>query len=119
MGNVKSAHLSPRVCNGVIFWYSGDTFSLYIKFNLTDIQGMDYDLKPGDSVTVTFYNKNNSVVSEHSFSYDAGEISAGTVCIVFDAAESAKFPAGEYTYAAKLSWEEHTTIIDRNKVIVQ
>ena len=36
MNNLPRADLSPRIVNGVLKWYEGDTFSLQIDLELED-----------------------------------------------------------------------------------
>ncbi len=118
MGNIPNAHESPRLCNGVLYWYCGDTFDLDIALNIKDQNGEPYNIKPTDIVSLSFRNFRSETIAEYSFTTASG-ITGNTLNLKIDETETVKFPRGEYHYSCKLIWEQTTTIVDGNKVVVQ
>ena len=57
MSNLPNAEQSPRVVNGVIKWYEGDTFTMDLGLGLTDQDGEAVTLNAADTVKVTFRDK--------------------------------------------------------------
>lgn len=115
MGNIPSAKVSPRVVNGVLFWYAGDTFDLDLIFDIVDQDEETYNIRPRDTVKIIFENARNKKVAEYNF----GNITDNKVTIHMDSTETQKYPTGEYTYEAQLHWENRTTIIEKAKVVVE
>ena len=48
------AYASPRISNGVLCWYAGDTFSVVIQADLVDQDGAAVDIGTTDTVKITF-----------------------------------------------------------------
>lgn len=115
MGNIPNAKQSPRLINGVLLWYEGDTFDFDIHLNIKDQDGEAYIIKPSDTVIISFENARHLTVAEYSFT----GISDNNINISIDDNETVKFPKGEYTYRAKLTWLRKTTIIAENKAVVE
>ena len=51
---LKGANRSPRIKDGKIYWYEGDTFLWSMKFVIKKCDGTDYILQPTDKITVEF-----------------------------------------------------------------
>ena len=115
MSNLPSAEQSPRVVNGVIKWYEGDTFTMDLGLGLTDQDGEAVTLNAADTVKVTFRDKGENVVKEFSFT----NVSKDTVTLDFNAAVTALFPKGRYTYDVDDTHGYRTTIAHNNKVVVE
>ena len=115
MNNLPNAEQSPRIVNGVLKWYEGDTFDLQFSFNLADQDDVPMDIAPIDEVDIVFKNKRLKTVKQFHFT----GIFNNLVTMNFDAECSALFPAGQYTYDVYYSSQERTTVIKDNKVVVE
>ena len=94
IGNLPRARMSPRIINGVLKWYAGDTFELQVDITLEDQDGEPITIKETDTIEFEFFNKKRDTVKIFTFT----NIVNGSVLLVFDEATTALFPAGEYTY---------------------
>lgn len=115
MNNLPNAEQSPRIVNGVIRWYQGDTFDLQLTLELVDQDGLPITIAPADTVNVVFIDKSLKTVKEFTFS----NISNNTVTMDFDATCTALFKKGTYTYDVYYNGTERTTIANDNKVVVE
>lgn len=115
MSNLPNAEQSPRIVNGVLKWYEGDTFDLDLLLDLEDQDGTPVTIGPGDTVTVTFRNRRLEQVKEFSFT----DIQRNMVTMDFDTACTALFPKGIYTYDVQYSGVERTTFARDNRAVVE
>lgn len=115
MNNIPNAEASPRVVNGVLLWYEYDTFDLQVEIDLTDQDGEKVNIGPEDTVRVVFLDRSLDVVKEFEFT----DIQDNIVTLDFDAACSALFPKGSYTYDVYYKYADRTTICKNNKVVVE
>lgn len=112
---IPGAYASPRISNGVLCWYAGDTFSIVIQADLTDQDGEAVDIGTTDTVKITFRDDTRAEVWSKTFS----NVANNQVTLVVDATVSAKFPKGKYTYDVEFSHGERTTLARDNKVRVE
>lgn len=115
MSNLPSAEMSPRIVNGVIKWYQGDTFDLQLTFDLEDQDGEPITIAQTDTVNIVFKDKSLKTVKEFTFT----NISNNTVTMDFDATCTALFGSGIYTYDIYYTGTERTTLGNNNKVVVE
>lgn len=115
MTSLPSARSSPRIINGVLKWYEGDTFTLDLEIELEDQDGLAKDIADTDTVDVVFYNRSEDKVKEWHFT----NISNNVVTLVFDDEVTALFPAGWYHYDIIYKGENRTTIAKRVQLIVE
>ena len=115
MSNIPSAYPSPRIANGVLLWYEGDTFDLTFRLELTDQDGEPVEIQSSDSVTVKFYDSTFANVKTFSFT----NIQSNTIVLDFDQTATALFPRGKYTYDVLYSYNDRTTIAAHNKAVVE
>lgn len=135
---IVPAPQSPRMDNGVLKWFYGDTFAVDMVINLVE-QNLDengefinkiVDFDADDQITVVFFNARKEVV--HSFvakniSNDEGSEDYHTITLDFTKDISHKFHRGRYTYCVKYIHKENgrtvstdiTTICVDNKVEVE
>ena len=90
---IPGAYASPRISNGVLCWYAGDTFSVVIQADLVDQDGAAVDIGATDTVKITFRDDTRAEVWSKTFS----NVANNQVTLVVDAEISAKFPKGRYT----------------------
>lgn len=109
------ARLSPRIDNGVLYWYEGDTFTMNLELKLRDPDGEEIIIPDTATVTVVFRDESEETVKEFTFE----EIEGNTVVLEFDTNCTALFPAGKYTYDVYYDGEYRTTLINENKVVVE
>lgn len=115
MNNLPNAEQSPRIVNGVLRWYQGDTFDLQLTLEIYDQDGQTITIAADDTVKIVFSDKSNSVVKEFTFT----SISDNIVTMDFDGTCSALFPKGNYTYDVYYSGSDRTTLANDNKVVVE
>lgn len=111
---LPGAEVSPRVANGCLCWYEGDTFELGIQLDVTDQDGEAVVLAPDDRVRVTFWDERRGFVQEFLFT----DIQDNTVTLAFTEDISALFPEGNYSYDLRLEHGKQTTLMRRNLVHV-
>lgn len=121
MGNLPTAKVSPRIENGVLYWYAGDTFTLELELSLEDQDGtalaVDSDT---DDVTVEFYNDRRESVKTFSYGKTAGStITGNVISLVFDEQVSALFPKGSYTYDVIYQSTWRRTLVRENQAVAE
>ena len=121
MGNLPAAAVSPRVENGILYWYAGDTFDLELELKLEDQDGTAVDVDgEKDGVTVCFYDERRELVASFAFGKTAeGAVTDNTVTLAFDAEVSALFPKGKYTYDVVYESAHRRTLVHGNLAIVE
>lgn len=115
MTPIPGARPSPRIDRGVLCWYEGDTFEITLRFDLHDQDGETVEMQTGDSVAVTFLDDTRKTVQ--TFNFEAVE--DNRVTLVFDAAVSANFPRGKYTYDVRYTHGDKTTLARSNRAFVE
>ena len=97
-----TAKKSPRIENGKIYWYEGDTFSIEWTITLTDeTTHEEIDLSPLDTVLFKFSNTYKNLV--HECECEVGE--NGKVILEIPKEVSEKFAVGrseEHTFQSRL-----------------
>lgn len=115
-GNViPGARVSPRIANGCICWYEGDTFSLVLRLELEDQDGEDVTISESDTVKVTFRDRTEQAVQEFTFE----KIEGNSVTLAFTDEVTKKFPRGGYTYDILYTHGDKTTLARRNLAKVE
>lgn len=117
MRELRRAKLSPRVENGVLYWYAGDTFCLSLALHLRDQDGLPVDLQEGDSLELEIRDIHRDPVTRFQFPYEA--ISGGAVEVSIDAARSALFVPGHYMYDVTLTHGDRVTLAKNNRITVE
>lgn len=116
MSNLPSAELSPRVVNGVIKWYQGDTFLLDIEIDLTDEDGHPIAIAEDDTVSIHIIDRTGGLVYDETFT----DIQNNTIRLNMDGTKTALFREGDYHYDIYLSTaEKRTTILNAGKMVVE
>lgn len=112
---VPNAEQSPRIVNGIIYWYENDTFDIELKFELVSEDGESVKIDSSDIVEIVFTSKLGRFVKEFSFT----GIEDNTIKIDMDAAASSFFKKGQYHYDIYYTAGDRVTIANDNEVIVQ
>lgn len=115
MQPLPSAKQSPRISDGVIYWYENDTFDIDLQFELVTSSGEPIEITAFDEIKIIFRNSSDKVIKEFSFT----GIEDNTIKLVINSAVSAMFPKGIYTYDICYKSDGRTTIANDNKVVVQ
>lgn len=115
IGNLPSARMSPRIVNGVIKWYEGDTFSLRVEIELTDEADEQIMIQPTDEVRFVFRNNRKEIVHE----IRETNIENNCVTLYFTENVSAKFPKGRYEYDVYYNGEERKTLSNDSPIVVE
>lgn len=114
MGNIPEAKASPRVENGCLCWYEGDTFEIQMQIELMDQDGENVNISESDTVTVTFYDGRRDAIQEFKFQ----NVQGNTVTLSFTDEISKKFLKGRYRYDMLYTYNNKTTLIRDNVAIV-
>lgn len=117
MGNIPAARISPRIVNGVIYWYEGDTFDLELNLSLTDQNGYEVEIPDSAEILVVFRDERELIIREVEVS--GADIENGAATISFDEDVSALFYKGKYTYDVKYRWDRLQTVASDNEIIVE
>ena len=112
---IPGAYASPRISNGVLCWYAGDTFEIAIQIDLEDQDGEHVEITAADCVRITFYDETRETVHTETFSKIAGN----TVTLTVDTEVSAKFPRGLYSYDIAFLHGNRTTLARDNRIRVE
>lgn len=115
MAEIPSARQSPRITNGVLKWYQGDTFELSLELALTDQDGEPVTIGASDTVEIVFRDKKNATIK--TFTY--ANITGSTVTLDFDSTATALFEIGEYEYDVIFNHGQRTTIAKGNDAVVE
>lgn len=117
MANLNRAKPSPRVENGVLAWYQGDTFRLVIRLRLEDGCGLPVELTGTDSLELRIRNsRGDTVLTETTV---GGSLLRGEADLVMDGEKTQRFPAGAYEYDLVLTHGFRTTVAKRNRILVE
>ena len=112
---IPGAYASPRISNGVLCWYAGDTFEIAIQIDLEDQDGENVEIAAEDRVRITFYDETREVIHTETYRKIAGN----TVTLTVDAEVSAKFPKGLYSYDIEFLHGDRTTLARDNRIRVE
>ena len=115
MNCIPAAKQSPRLENGVVKWYEGDTFRLQLVLDIVDQDGEPVVIGENDTVTVSFQNDALTTVKEFTFT----EVENNTVTMEFTSEVTALFPKGRYTYDVHYTGANRTTVCNDNKAEVE
>lgn len=117
MSNIPSARRSPRLVNGVIYWYEGNTFEMTLKIDLQDQDGEPIDISGTDSVEIVIKNSRKEIVKIFEFSGES--VDDNRVLLDFDATVTALFRKGKYTYDIYYNGEKRTSLADNDVMVVE
>ena len=111
---LKCAKNSPRVCeDGSIRWYAGDTFNLEFDITFTDDDDNILEIKPTDKITICFRDAYGKLV------FESETVGTNILNVNIDAETTQKFKQGIYTCCIRLCSNFVTTVIRKNKVVVE
>ena len=106
MCELPNARPSPRIVNGVLKWYEGDTFELNVEIQVEDQDGETVNISSTDTVEFVFKDCRREVIKTFSFS----KVANNTVTLTFDKVVTVLFPKGEYTCDVHLNGERRITL---------
>ena len=112
---IPAARVIPRIANGCICWYEGDTFSLRLRLELEDQDSAAVTVGASDSVKITFYDRMRAQVQQFVFSGIVGN----TVTLDFTEDVSAKFRKGLYRYDILYTHGDKTALASGNVARVE
>jgi hypothetical protein len=111
---IKCAERSPRIEeDGSIRWYEGDTFMLEFMFKFSNEDGTEIPAKSTDVIEFDFINYAGQSV--HNCIFEG----TNSVIINMDEITTKKFKRGTYRYNVRRNSKFITTIMDKNKVVVE
>ena len=112
---LTNARPSPRVEQGRLWWYEGDTFKLDILLQLKDQDGETLTAAEEDSVEFTFRDGCGRMVYTVTFT----GLTDNRVTLTVDSAVTGQFPRGEYTYDVRYLHGDRTTLARDNRLRVE
>ena len=115
IGNLPSARMSPRIVNGVLKWYAGDTFEMQVEITLHDQDGELVEILPEHTIEFAFFNERKEPVKRFEFN----SVENNTVTLVFDEGVTKLFPAGDYTYDVYFVGPIRRTLSNDSTVVVE
>ncbi len=107
MAWIPSGKQSPRVVNGCLYWYAGDTFLLDVTLELRDQDGEPVPLAQSGSVTLEFSDASRAPVRQFTFT----ELTGSTVTLEMDETVTADFPSGDYFLSIRYTDAQRTTVL--------
>lgn len=117
MGNIITAKQSPRIEDGILKWYEGDTFSFIWTINLTNKDtGNPMVFMPEESVDFEFCNEFGQLIQVFSFDNIPTD---NKVRLDFNEDVSRKFRIGKYKYSVKYNGINTVTLGACNKAEVE
>lgn len=102
---IPIAKQSPRIEDGVIYWYHGDAFTINWVINLAENESA-LDFEDGDYLEWNFYSSKDKTNCIHSFHFEYDDIHDNEVSLNFSSEISQKFAVGNYVYCVK--FYQHT-----------
>ena len=114
---LQKARQSPRVSNGDILFYEGDTFCLILELEISEDGQGQHQITGKETVEVEIFDASGTRIYQKT--YDASQIENNCIELPFDEALVAKLPAGRYSMAATLNWQYRTTILAKSDIVVQ
>lgn len=123
MGNLPGAKQSPRICNGCVSWYYGDTFSITFELRLKDQDGEIVNLGipiegPEDDVSVEILDRSERPVDITR--KVTSDIFESTVTLNVDDDLSRRMAPGQYRLTIAVTHAGlQTTILHRCRIIVE
>lgn len=112
---MNTAKISPRLEDGKIYWYQGNTFAIKLKFDILENQ-VEKILSATDQIIVNFRPKfKPEIILTMSFV----NIIDNTITIQIDREKTQIFEVGAYLIGATLNGDNITTLIPFNDVIVE
>ena len=115
MSNMQKAEHSPKIVNGVLSWYEGNTFELQFELELVDQDDFPITIADTDTVDIVFRDKKRKIVKGFHFE----NISENIVVLNFDIEVTALFPEGKYTFDMDYTGENRVTILHDSPVRVE
>lgn len=112
---IKCAEQSPRVCDdGTIRWYEGDTFDLKFELTFIDDDGNVITPSPTDKLSICFRNSYGQIV------YETEMVGASnSLKVNMNEELTKKFKVGSYIYCVRKKTDYITTIMRKNRVVVE
>lgn len=124
--SLPAAKASPRVENGALLFYEGDTFRLILSLELYDADGLPNLPAQDSTLTLEIFDGRGEPVAQKTWYQtppqnqpDAPRIEASAVTLEVDAALSALLPAGAYSWAARYNGAFGTTVAAANRIVVE
>ena len=115
MANVPAAKQSPRVEDGVIKWYQGDTFKIKFIVTIKDKETQEViPLQNGDVITITFVNHGT-----HIKVYSFTEFEDNSFELFVNDTDTLLFKKGTYRYKITHFRDYNRTIVDDNLCVVE
>jgi hypothetical protein len=113
MAEIPRAKMSPRIENGIIYWYEGDTFELNLAIDLRDQDGCIVEPTDETAFEIIIRNERKEDV------YSEKHYAAAGVTFACDEEVTKLFKKGKYRYDVNYYGEYKTSIAEDNIMIVE
>lgn len=118
MANLPRAKQSPRVCNGAVMWYQGDTFEITFELRVQDQDGEPVEFSTNDTIEMRLIDRSEQAV-EIGENVDM-DLDRGTITLMVDDALSQRMYPGDYRLTiAVMHTGLRTTLLQRCRVVVE
>ena len=113
MVDIPRAKMSPRIENGIIYWYEGDTFEFNVAVDLKDQDGSTVEVSDENAFELVIRDERNNEV------YSVKQYGAAGFTFECDEDTTALFRKGRYRYDVNYYGEYKTSIAEDNLMIVE
>lgn len=113
MADIPRAKMSPRIENGIVYWYEGDTFEFNLSINLVDQDGESVTPSDGSAFEMIIRDQRNDEV------YRVKEYGVSGITFACDEQTTALFRKGKYKYDINYYGEYKTSLAEDNIMIVE
>ena len=125
-GIIPSAEISPRIEQGIIFWYYRDTFQLELVIKLRDEETLEpIKILPSEEIIVSFYQDEKCGLKGKQnqtpiFSQVFNNIENNKIIIKINDEITNRFTPGKYCYCIKYNYPNNRrTIVADAKIEVE
>ena len=113
MADIPRAKMSPRIVNGIIYWYEGDTFEFNLAVDLRDQDGEIVTPSDENAFEIIIRDeRNNEVFNEKQYGVSG-------VHFYCDEEVTKRFRKGKYKYDINYYGEFKTSLAEDNIMIVE
>ena len=119
MSVIPQSKTSPRIEDGVLYYYKNDTWKLTLLIELSDSDGSSIEIGAGDRIEIEISTCAGAAIATLGFSYDNGDVVDGQITIHWTTKLSSKLPKGRYHYRIRFNGDYVTTIASDNCIVVE
>lgn len=112
---IPGAKVSPRIENGVLIFYEGDTFKLNIEIELKLQSGETVSIASSEQICFEIFDHRGVELWSKTFT----GVTNNTIAFEMDEEMVDLFHEGEYSYTIYYNGSYTTTVAAQNKIVVE